>query len=34
MLWDAGFKSVSLLEKGLSSNNNGPYILLQAERQL
>ena len=34
MLWDAGFKSVSLLEKGLTSNNNGPYILLQAERQL
>jgi SAM-dependent methyltransferase len=34
MLWDAGFRSVHLLDKGLTANDNGPYILLQAEREL
>jgi len=34
MLWDAGFRSICLLDKGLTANNNGPFILLQAEREL
>jgi SAM-dependent methyltransferase len=34
MLWNAGFRSVHLLDKGLTANDNGPYILLQAERKL
>lgn len=33
MLWDAGFRSVRLLNKEMTTNNNGPCILLQAERQ-
>ena len=34
MLWHAGFRSVRLLDKGLTANDNGPYVLLQAEREL
>ena len=32
MLFASGFKTVRLLQKEMTSNNNGPCILLQADR--
>jgi len=33
MLWAAGFSEISLLNKALTPNNNGPAILLKAEKK-
>jgi Methyltransferase domain len=30
MLWGAGFRSAGLLARGITTNNNGPCVLLQA----
>lgn len=33
MLWDSGFRSLQLLQKELTLNNNGPCVLLEAKCQ-
>jgi hypothetical protein len=32
MLWRAGFSKISLLEKSMTPDGNGPAVLLKAEK--